>query len=199
MTKREFLNALGERLSSLSAREVEERINFYGEIIDDRVEEGIDEETAVARIGNVDELAAQILAELPCEDQKRAPRGRNRRLGAMEITLLAVGSPIWLALGVSAFAVLISLAAALWSVVVALWSVFVSFAVTAVACLPIGIGFALGGYLPSGLALIGTCMVLGGLAIFAFYGCRAATCGSVRLTKWTVVGIGRMLVRKERV
>ena len=199
MTKKEFLNALGAHLSSLSTHEVEEQIRFYGEIIDDRVEDGLDEEEAVAQIGNVDELAARILAELPPESKKCASCDGKRRLGALEITLLAVGSPIWLALGISASALLISLAAVLWSVVVAAWSVFVSFAAVAVACLPVGIGFAVGGYLPSGLALVGACLVLGGLAIFAFFGCRATTRGSVWLTKWVIACIGRVLVRRERV
>ena len=48
MNKQEFLDALRERLSGLPSREVEDRLGFYGEIIDDRIEEGISEHDAVA-------------------------------------------------------------------------------------------------------------------------------------------------------
>ena len=56
MTKLEFLSALGKGLSGLPQDEVEERLNFYSEMIDDRMEEGLPEEEAVAQIGAVDEI-----------------------------------------------------------------------------------------------------------------------------------------------
>jgi uncharacterized membrane protein len=199
MTKREFLDALREQLSALPVREIEEHINFYGEIIDDRIEEGLSEHEAVDRIGEVGEIAAQILAEQATLARGRVNPPKKRRLGALAITLLAVGSPIWLSLGIAALAVVLSLYVTLWSLVVSAWSVFVSFAVTSVACLPVGIGVGVSGYPASGLALVGACLVLGGLAIFVFFGCRAATRGAVWLTRKIVSGIGHAFGRKERV
>ena len=65
MTKQEFLCALGKKLSGLPRREVDERLAFYSESIDDRIEEGRTEAQAVADIGSVDEIAAQVIAEVP--------------------------------------------------------------------------------------------------------------------------------------
>ena len=40
MCKQDFLNALEAKLSGLPKKDIEERLNFYEEIIDDRIEEG---------------------------------------------------------------------------------------------------------------------------------------------------------------
>ena len=65
MSKTDFLIKLREMLSGLPQEEVADRLMFYGEMIDDRIEEGLAEEDAVAEVGSVDEIAAQILEEVP--------------------------------------------------------------------------------------------------------------------------------------
>ena len=50
---------------SLPQGDVEERLTFYSEMIDDRMEEGISEEEAVCEIGSVDEIVSQIIADIP--------------------------------------------------------------------------------------------------------------------------------------
>ena len=61
MTKTEFVLELTSKLSLLPWEEVEDRISFYVEMIDDRMEDGLSEEEAVAAVGSVDEIAAQII------------------------------------------------------------------------------------------------------------------------------------------
>lgn len=41
MNKQEFLTELRAKLSGLPTYDVEERLSFYGEMIDDRTEEGV--------------------------------------------------------------------------------------------------------------------------------------------------------------
>jgi len=53
MNKQEFIEALYRRLSDLPWQDVEERLNFYGEMIEDHMEEGLSEEEAVASMGSV--------------------------------------------------------------------------------------------------------------------------------------------------
>ena len=91
MRKQEFLSALRKRLSSLPKREIEERLLFYSEMIDDRMEEGLSEEAAVRAIGAADAIAAQIMAEQPSTQGKEK---QERGLGAGAILLLVLGSPI---------------------------------------------------------------------------------------------------------
>ena len=65
MTKNEFLIALIQGLSRLPKAEVEERVAFYGEMIADRMEDGLSEEEAVASLGSVQEVINQIISEIP--------------------------------------------------------------------------------------------------------------------------------------
>ena len=65
MTKLQFLLALHDKLAGLPRNEVEERLNFYSEMIEDRMEDGLSEEEAVAAVGSIDEIAEQITADIP--------------------------------------------------------------------------------------------------------------------------------------
>lgn len=197
MSKREFLNALKMKLSGLPKQDVEERLNFYSEMIDDRTEEGRTEEEAVSEIGSVSEIAAQIIADIPLIKIAKERIKPKKQLKAWEIVLLALGSPVWLSLAVAAFAVMLSLYAVLWSVIVSLWAVFVSF----VACAPFGvvsgIFFVLSSNVFAGIAMIGAGIVCAGTAIFLFFGCKAATKGCILLTEKIALDIKKCFVKKE--
>ena len=65
MSKQEFLVQLRKGLSGLPQDDIEERLTFYSEMIDDRMEEGLSEEDAVYEIGDIDELISQIVADIP--------------------------------------------------------------------------------------------------------------------------------------
>jgi len=59
----------------------------------------------------------------------------------------------------------------------------------------LGTVFADGGL--AGIALIGASIVCAGLSIFIFYGCKAATSGTLTLTKKAVLGVKKRLAGKE--
>lgn len=73
MTKSKFLSLLKAGLSGLPQCDIEERVKFYTEIIDDRIDDGIAEEKAVDEIGAVNEIVAQILEEYPSKPKRRIP------------------------------------------------------------------------------------------------------------------------------
>lgn len=182
MTKLSFLLELHKKLSALPSNEVEERLKFYIEMIEDRMEEGVPEEDAVAAVGSVDEIASQIIADIS-PDETNTPAKGKRKFKAWEIVLLALGSPIWASLLIAAFAVVFSLYASLWAVIVSLWAVFGSVAACALGGVLGGIIFVLWGHISSGIALIGSAFICAGVSIFLFIGCKYATAGSVFLTK----------------
>jgi len=121
MTKREFLSSLRAYLAHLPQAEADERIRFYAEMIDDRMEEGLSEEEAVAAVGTAEEVAAQIAEDIPFAKIAKECIKPKRRLAAWEIVLLVLGAPIWLSLFVAALAVVLSLYVSLWAIVIALW------------------------------------------------------------------------------
>lgn len=197
MNKSEFLDALKAALSGLPTCDVEERLRFYAEMIEDRIEDGCTEAEAVAEIGSVDEIAEQTLAELPLVGIVKEQIKPKRRLRTWEILLLALGSPLWLSLLVAAFAVVLSLYISLWAVVISLWASFAALAAGGPAGLVAGVCFLADGAAYVGIATMAAGFLSAGLAIFLFFGCKAATKGSALLIPKTMLGLKKHFARKE--
>lgn len=198
MTKSGFLDALRRRLSGLPRQEVEDRLAFWGEMIEDRREAGLSEEDAVRDIGSVEEIASQIIADIPLSKIAKERMQSKTQLRTWEIVLLVLGSPIWFSLAIAAFSVILSLYAVLWSLVISIWAILASFAACAVGGLIAGVVFIGVGEAPSGVFLIGAGIVCAGLAILFIFGCKAATRGATLLTRAVVLGIKKCFVGRER-
>lgn len=196
MNKQEFLAQLKNALSGLPQADIDEQINFYDEIINDRIEDGLTEDEAVLAVGQIDEIVSQVVAETPFLKIAKKRIKRNRRLKTWEIVLLALGSPIWLALGISVVAVILALYISLWAIIVSIWAVFVSVAACSVGSVCGGAIMIYQGNVSTGIAAIGAALVCVGLSIFVFYACKAATKGIVKLTKKLALGIKNCLIKK---
>ena len=195
MNKLEFMTLLGQKLSCLPREDLEERLAFYSEMIDDRMEEGLSEAEALAQIGSIEDIVSQVIEETPLTKlvkKKLKPKKRN----PWQITLLALGSPLWLSLLIAALAVVIALYAALWAVVISLWAVFASVAVCAPAGVLAGVIFCCEGHIVPGTVMFAAALVCAGLAIFLFLGCKALTKGSAWLSKKILLGIKRCFIKK---
>ena len=189
MKKSEFLTELKKYLYGLPEEEIKESLDYYAEIIDDRIEDGDDEESAVAGVGKPWLIASSIRSEkIKAKELGESPKSKpvqkqKRKLSAWVIVLLAVGSPIWLSLLIAAFAVAISVYAVMWSVVGVIWSTVAVFG----ACALVGIlylpYYAVLGEVWAGIALAGAGVLSGGLGVFAFIGCLYATKGMAILSK----------------
>ena len=199
MNKQEFLAGLRKGLSGLPQDDIEERLTFYGEMLDDRMEEGLSEEEAVSAIGSVDEIVRQAVADTPLAKIAKERVRPKRRLKAWEIVLLALGSPIWLSLGIAVAAVVFALYAVLWSVIAALWAVFGALAVCALGSIPACVIFAVRGSVAPALAILAAGMVCAGFSIFMFFACKMASKGILILTKRITLWMKNCFIRKEEV
>ena len=207
MCKQEFMDCLRAKLSAFPTDETEERLSFYAEMIDDRMEEGLSEEEAVMSIGSPDEIAAQIIEDVPLSIIEDVPLSKivkekiktKRKPSAWEIVLLVIGFPLWFPLLIVVpFSVIFSLYVTPWSVVVSCWAVFASVAGSAVGALIGGIVFIAIGHVPVGIALIGASLICAGLSVFSFFGCKGTTKGSVWLTKKSVLWTKNLFIGKEK-
>ncbi len=195
MTKQEFLKRLRKGIKTLPQNEIDERITFYSEMIDDRIEEGFSEADAVNSVGSVDTIISQIISEVP--SAKKEKTVQKRKMKAWEIVLLVLGSPIWFSLAVAVISVIFSLYGALWAVIISLWAVFVSFVASSLACIVAGIvGIVLGNYLIGGTVL-GAGVALAGLSILAFFVSLTATKIILILSQKTAIGIKNAFTKKE--
>lgn len=198
MKRNEFLARLSERLAGLSEQDRARSLDYYGEMIDDRIEEGMAEEEAVRAVGTPEAAAEAILAEIPLSRLVKERVSPARSLSALEIVLLVLGSPIWLSLAAVVFAVLLSLYAVIWSGIVCVWAVFAALAGSAVGgvlAAPI-LGFSVS--FGAAAVTLGAGLFVAGLAIFAFYGSLAATKGLCFLTKKMFLFVKFCLIRKEK-
>ena len=199
MNKQDFIASLRASLSGLPKQDIEDRLNFYSEMIDDRIEEGLTEQEAVLAIGSVTTVSSQIIADIPLSKIAKEKIKPKRGLRAWEILLLALGSPIWLSLLIAAFAVVFSLYVSVWSVIISLWAVFASLVAFVAGEIIAGIIFIVVGHALTGVCMIGTALVCAGLSIFGFFGCKIATKGLLCLTKKLALGIKKCFVKKEEV
>ena len=196
MNKREFLDKLREGLCGLPREDVEERVTFYGEMIDDRMEEGMSEDEAVADVGTVEDIVAQIVSEYPLSRLVKARVKPKRTLEGWEILLLILGSPVWLSLLIGAISVMVSLYAAIWSVVITLGAVFVSLAACLFGGVVLGVALAVQGRAISGFAVLGAALVCAGVAILVAFLCQLAVKGTLLLTKKTALGIKKIFMKR---
>ena len=202
MSREAFLAELRQRLAGLPREELEERLAFYSEMIDDRLEDGLAGEEAVSELGTPETVAAQILAEVPMSvlvrEKVRPKEKTEEKPWGWKTILIILGFPIWFSVLVAVLAVGFSLYVSLWAVVVSLWAVAVSFAAGVLACLagvalymlkgnPGGAGCALGGAL-----------ICAGLTFLWTAACIAVTKGAARLTKGVWLDIKTLLGRKGR-
>ena len=88
MNKQEFLAALARELEPLPREEREQTLTYYGELIDDRLEDGQDEGEVTQSLGNPKAVAQALLGE----EQPQLP---NRGLRVWVIVLLVLGFPLW--------------------------------------------------------------------------------------------------------
>ncbi len=73
MEKQQFLAKLEALLSGIPASDREQILDFYREIIEDRIENGASEAAAVADFGNVEHLAQEILQENAYSQKEQQP------------------------------------------------------------------------------------------------------------------------------
>ncbi len=198
MSKQEFLAELRKGLSGLPQDDIEECLTFYGEMLDDMIEEGLSEQEAVLAVGSVEEIICQTVADIPLTKIAKERIRPKRHLKTWEILLLALGSPIWLSLGIAAFAVILALYVSLWAVIVSLWAVFGSLVVCAIVSVPECIIFSMRGSCASGLAILSAGIVCAGFSIMMFYGCKEATRSILLLTKKITIWIKNCFIKKEK-
>ena len=192
-----FLLELKRGLEGFAEEDIQKFVDYYAEMIDDRIEDGKTEEEAVADLGDVNEIIEQIQMEMPLPKLVRAKMQPKHRLSAWEIVLIVLGFPIWGSLAISVIAIVLSLFVSLWAVLISLYAVPVSLAASALGCMFAVAVFAVQGFFAQALFVLGAVLFLIGLAIVMFLACNMAARGCAWCTKMLFRGIKRMFIRKR--
>ena len=214
MTKREFLDRLERCLASLDAGERASMVDFYSEQIDDRMDDGMSEEQAVASLESPEDIAANILAlradaadaanpddtatTKPPGSQGQQPKGCGHALGKVLLWICAIiGIVILLPFA-------LGLAAAVLCAYLSLWCAVVGVGMAALGCLLFGminIAASIAAPAAGTPALIANLAIsLGawGLAILLALGTYYFAKLLVMLVVWSVRAIQRQINRKNQ-
>lgn len=198
MTKQIFLDALWQSLSDLPQEDVAQSLEYYEEMLDDYIEDGLTEQEAVEQIGMPEEIAERIRLELPLPTLVRVRTANARRPKAWEIVLLVLGSPVWIPVLLAVLVVLLSVYIVIWSVVISVYAVFLSFAVAFLGALGLAVWTLCDGDMIHGLFLLGAGLICAALAILFFLASVALTKVVCRGTAAFVRGCKKRIVGKGR-
>ena len=193
MNKQEFLSELERALGKLPHAEVEQALAFYDEAISDRMEDGLSEAEAVADLGPIDEITAQIAAETP--PIPRAIARANTGSRTLNIVLLAAFSPIWIPIVLALAAATLAVYVAIWAVIAALWAVDAVLVLMPFAGLA-ALTSTLGGGMPlPGVFVFGLSLVSSGFGLVAFFAVLWASKLLFRATRSFARWIASLFVR----
>ncbi len=161
MTKLEFLSGLVKRLEGREERS--NIVQYYREMIDDRIDDGMTEEEAVAAMGSIDDICREYFPEslkkedAECSNVGTASGGDGN---ALVKTLLMI--------------VYIIFAVTVWTVIISLWIAVVSICVCAVSLIlaSVPVFFKNVG---SGFVILGSGQILLGVFVVANQGIELLT------------------------
>ena len=197
MDKKEFLWRLMDGLSGLPMEDIDRSLDYYSEMIEDRMEEGLSEEEAVAAMGPVEEICAQILSEIPLSRLVKEAVRPKRKLRVWEIVLLVLGSPVWVPLVGAAIVTVLAVYLSVWAVLLSLYAIDLSVAVVGLAGVVTLFRMLSMGQTAEGILFLGVGMVCIGLAILLFFGMNQVVRGFVWLTRRCLLALKGCFVRKE--
>lgn len=153
MNKVKFLNEIKVNLKDFKKEEIDRIIEYYEEMIDDKIEMGLSEEEAISSLGDVNEITTEIKTNLLGE------RSKNKSTNSLRNFILILGictSPVLIPIAIG-FSVLFI------GILIVIGAVFLSIGITAVSLFFFGITNSIN-MLISG-ENIGIIMILLGLSL----------------------------------
>ena len=168
MVKEKWLRQLKSALYKMPKQERLKALEFYLEMIDDKIESGESEDFVIKSLGSPQEVAKKILDENGIEHNPK-----NQNVGE-KIVESVHKMPLWAVITIGFFAVTvglpiaIGLGATLFSLVVTFWAVFGAMVGTAAGCIVLVFAscfFNLFGLVGNGFALLGASILGLGVAM----------------------------------
>ncbi len=197
MNKEKFLAELRSGLAGLPQDDIDERVSFYAEMIDDRIEEGLSEAEAVAGLGPISDIVSQIIADTPFTKLVIEKVSSKRALRAWEIVLIVLGFPLWFPLLVAAGAVLLSLYIVVWAIIVSIFAVELAFLASVIGEFVAAVVALAKGSVLAAVAALGLALFCAGVSYFLFFGCIKAAKGLLKLTKKAALRMKARFIRNK--
>lgn len=198
MNKNDFINEVRNRLSGFSEEEIQASVDYYSEMIDERMDEGMPEEEAVAAVGPVDDAIKEIIDNIPLSEVIRAKAKPKRPLKTWEIVMLVIGSPLWVPLLITAIALIFTFYIVIWVCVITLFAVDLSLMVSGLALFAAGVISVFRMEVTFPLLAIGAGLVLLGVTIMLLPALMALARQTAKLGKTIVLWIKSWFIRRKK-
>ncbi len=195
MTKVEFMVALEGALAGFPAKNREETLAYYSEMLADRTDEGMTEEEAVLSMGPVEEIRDQLLRELPVRKLVREKIPSRKSAGKAKTILLILGFPLWFPLLCTAAALILALYITFWAVLLALWATDLAIAAGGVLCAMNAIWQFNAAAVWVAIFMLGGALFLLALSVVLFFVFRWLTGKILRLGKKILLAVKKMFVK----
>lgn len=200
MLKKEFLSKLREALIADRINNVDSLIEYYNEMICDRMEDGMEEEAAVEAMGSVEEIVKEVSWDKPISTlvkQKVAKshnEAKSKGNSALWIILLILGSPVWLPLAITLLILLLVLYMMPWILIFSIFAVLLSLGFSAIAVLFESFRniFVLGS-IPGTLMTLGGSLILGSITVMLIKPAIALVKGTLKLGKAIILGVKKLI------
>lgn len=148
MTKNEYLTKLRRALRRVKTEERQKSLAYFSEVIDDRMEDGVPEETAISELESIEAAASRIIAEAEAQGQLKPRRS------VWEIILIVLGFPVWFPLLLTVAVVVLVMYGLVWILIGVMFAVCLSLVIGGTASI-----FAL--FFSGGLAPAAACLGVG--------------------------------------
>lgn len=196
MDKNSFIIALREKLKGLPTEDIERSVEYYKEMIDDQIEEGIPEEEAVSSLGNIDDIVQKILADTPITKIVKDKLKPKKDISPWVIALLVLGSPVWFPIIFAIFITVFSVYISVWAVLISLFATAFSLIVVGIVGSIISVGFFFQAAISSGGALLGIALALIGSSILITVLCKITVKLLITLTQKSFLGLKKLIIGK---
>lgn len=175
MLKEEYLSKLKTGLTEAGIEDADERVEYYDEMICDRIEAGMSEERAVEDMEDIDSIINDCRLDKPVTTlivnkvQKSHDKAKKSGNGFIWVLLAILGFPIWLPLLIVLFSLLLTIYILMWSSVIVIFAILISIAAVGLASLATFI-VSFAGIVPwqTGLLALGASLFFGGLTVLLF-------------------------------
>lgn len=199
MSREIFLQTLRRKLAFLPQNEIEERIAFYAEIIDERMADGMSENDAAAAAGSPDEIAQQMMCETPFKKiisenvKSKSTKNWNPRKTALILLTIPLWAPLAFALTIFTGAIFFSI----WIIAFALMFAAALCLFSFILSIPQSIEFFKEGATAAGIFILGEGLCGTGLAILVLSFSDSIISKTKELSNKLVLKVKSFVAKKE--
>ncbi len=194
MTREMFFDELRRKLKGLPKDDIETRIAFYDEMINDLMDEGLSENDAINKIGPVDKIVDEIASDTSLTKLVKERIRPKRKMSAMEIVLLIVGFPLWFPLLLTAFILTLVGYLLIWVLVLVMYVIEISLGAVVLSGIVV---FAMTLFEEAlNYVAIGSAIFACGAILLTFPLAKLVTKLTINLSRNIVLGIKRKFVRR---